>query len=25
LSEHLAYFPGSQVQIVIPAQDNATG
>ena len=25
LSEHLAYFPGSQVQIVIPAQDNVTG
>lgn len=25
LSEHLAYFPGSQVQIVIPAQDTATG
>jgi anti-sigma regulatory factor (Ser/Thr protein kinase) len=25
LSEHLAYFPGSQVQIVIPAQDNTTG
>lgn len=25
LSEHLGYFPGSQVQIVIPAQDNATG
>jgi len=24
LSEHLPYFPGSQVQIVIPAQDNAT-
>jgi anti-sigma regulatory factor (Ser/Thr protein kinase) len=25
LSEHLPYFPGSQVQIVIPAQENATG
>ncbi|MEO8295034.1 MAG: ATP-binding protein [Gemmatimonadota bacterium] len=24
LSEHLAYFPGSQVQIVIPAQENVT-
>jgi anti-sigma regulatory factor (Ser/Thr protein kinase) len=25
LSEHLPYFPGSQVQIVIPAQDHTTG